>query len=62
MKDLVRTISTAFAPKTLFVLKIASVDKGYQQLKFEVWDVNKPTETYSKVMGLNLDPSNLFID
>ena len=32
-----------------------------QQLKFEIWDVSKPAETDSKVVGSNLDPSSLFI-
>ena len=39
-----------------------TIDKWNQQLKFEIWDVNKRTERDSKVLGSNLDPSNLFTD
>ena len=42
--------------------RVYTIDKRNQQLKFKVWDVNKPTETDSKVVGLNLDLSKFFID
>ena len=39
------------------------IDKRNQQLKFEIWDVNKKFETDTKVMGSNLIISILhFID
>ena len=36
------------------------IDKRNQQLKFEIWDVNKLIETNLKVVGSNLVMSILF--
>ena len=37
------------------------IDKRNQQLKFEIWDVNKKFETDTKALDLNLAVSNLFL-
>ena len=37
-----------------------AIDKRNQQLKFEIWDVNKPFEPDAKVVGSNLGQCILF--
>ena len=41
-------------------LAMSTIDKRNQQLKFEIWDVNKPFEPDAKVVGSNLGQSILF--
>ena len=36
------------------------IDKQNQQLKWEIWDVNKPLEVELKVVSSNLASSKLF--
>ena len=46
------SIAKIYTSKSLF--------KRNQQLKFEIWDVNKHFETDAKVVGSNLVRSNYF--
>ena len=41
-------------------INLLIIDKWNQQLKFEIWDVNKPFEPDAKVVGSNLVQSILF--
>ena len=41
--------------------EFGAIDKWNQQLKLEIWDINKPFRIYFKFVSSNLASSNLFL-